>query len=105
MAFVCVGGGSFAASRGNAGEGMSKVDALEEATSRLTAALEAFEKTIAERRHSDLTAEALQEQIQTLTATLGAERQRAERLSSTNTEVSQRIDSVIDSIRAILQTS
>ncbi len=84
---------------------MSKAEELEQATSRLTAALEAFEQAIAQRRHTDLTAEALREQIQTLTTTLGAERDRAERLSSVNTEVSQRIDSVIDSIRTIIQTA
>ena len=105
MAFVCVGDGSVSASRGNAGEGMSKADALEEATSRLMAALEAFENTIAQRRHADLSAEALQEQIQSLTDSLGTERQRSERLSSVNEEVSQRLDSVIDSIRAMLQTA
>jgi predicted RNase H-like nuclease (RuvC/YqgF family) len=86
------------------GEGMSQSDALNEATSRLEKALENVEKTVADQRHASLTAEAMQEQIETLTATLGNERERARRLAEANDEVSSRLDSMIDSVKAVLGT-
>jgi septal ring factor EnvC (AmiA/AmiB activator) len=82
---------------------MSKSDLLEEATSRLTAALEVFESTVADRRHDDLTAEALQEQLQSLTDSLGAVREKTGRLEAANDEVAERIEEIIGSIKSILQ--
>lgn len=82
---------------------MTKSETLEQATSRLTSALEAFENTIAQRRHADLTAEALEEQIQSLTANLGTEREKSERLSAANDAVAERLDGIIDSVTTILQ--
>jgi uncharacterized coiled-coil protein SlyX len=82
---------------------MSNSDALEEATARLTKALDTFGKTVAERRHADLAAEALQEQIEALSADLGAEREKSERMAAANDEVSERLDSVIESVKAILE--
>ena len=81
---------------------MSDSNALEEAASRLIRALETIEKTVAERRHATLRAEALEEQVQTLTASLGTERQRCERLEAASDEVSERLDSMIDSVRTML---
>jgi len=82
---------------------MAESDALEQATSRLTTALKVFEETISQKRHADLTAEALQEQIETLTASLGAERKKTERLLTANDTVSERLDAIIDSVRTIVE--
>ncbi len=76
---------------------------MEQATSRLTSALEVFENTIAQRRHADLTAEALEEQIQSLTASLGVEREKSQKLLVANDAVSERLDAIIDSVRTILE--
>jgi predicted RNase H-like nuclease (RuvC/YqgF family) len=83
---------------------MTDTDPLEEAASRLNTALDTFEKRVAERRHADLSAEELQEQVQRLTENLGAEREKSEALSTANDEVSERLDSIIDSVRTILET-
>ena len=82
---------------------MTKTDVLEQATSRLTSALEVFEDTISQKRHTDLTAEALQEQLQTLTASLGAEKEKSEKLLIANDTVSERLDAIIDSVRTIVE--
>ena len=82
---------------------MTKFDPLEEATTRLTNALDTFEKKVAERRHEDLSAEALQEQVQRLTENLSVEREKSERLSKGNSEVGERLDSIIDSVKTILE--
>ena len=81
---------------------MSQSDALNEATSRLEKALENIEKTVADQRHASLTAESMQEQIESLNATLSSERERARRLAEANDEVSGRLDSMIDSVKAAL---
>lgn len=86
------------------GEGMSESDALNEATSRLEKALETIEKTVADQRHATLRAESMQEQIETLTATLGSERERSQRLFAANDEVSDRLDSMIESVKVTLGT-
>lgn len=78
-------------------------DALEEATSRLTKALETFEKTVAERRQADLKAETLTEQLDALNSRLGAERQKSEKLAAANEEVTERLDSIIDSVRNMVE--
>lgn len=81
---------------------MKESDALQEATSRLTKALEQIEKTIADRRQADLRADGLEEQIQSLTSNLGAERERYERLAAASDEVSDRLDTAIDTVRGML---
>lgn len=83
---------------------MSGSDALEEAISRLARALDNIEKTIADRRQGDLKAEALEEQVQSLSANLGAERERSERLAAASEEVSDRLDTAIDTVRTMLGT-
>lgn len=83
---------------------MNESDALKEANSRLEKALETIEKTVADQRHATLRAESMQEQVETLKATLGSERGRAERLATANDEVSDRLDSMIDSLKAALGT-
>ena len=83
---------------------MTNSDPLEEATSRLTRALETFEENVANLRHADLSADALKEQVQTLTSDLSEERQKSDRLSDANSQVSERIDSIIDSVKSILES-
>lgn len=83
---------------------MTESDALDEATSRLEEALETIEKTVADQRQAALRAETLQEQIDTLTVTLGKERERSQRLAEASDEVSERLDSMIDSVKAALGT-
>lgn len=46
----------------------------------------------------------MQEQIETLTATLGSERERSQRLFAANDEVSDRLDSMIESVKVTLGT-
>lgn len=81
---------------------MKESDALQEATSRLATALEQIEKTIADRRQADLRADGLEEQVQSLTSNLGVERERYERLAAASDEVSDRLDSAIDTVRGML---
>ena len=85
-----------------AGEGMSGSDLLHEATSRLVTALSGFEQNVAQRRQEDLAAETLQEQVETLNASLRAERARSGNLAVVNDEVAERLDSAIAAIQDIL---
>lgn len=86
------------------GEGMTNSDPLEEANSRLSRALGTFEEKVANLRHADLSADALKEQVETLTSNLGEEQQKCDRLSEANSQVSERIDSIIDSVKSILES-
>lgn len=78
-------------------------NSLNDATERLASALKAMEDAVASKRHSDLTVESLEEQLQTLEQSLDAERQRGERLESVNDDVTERIESIIESIRDMLE--
>lgn len=82
---------------------MANSDALDEATSRLTSALERFESMVAERRQRELSAEALEEKLQQLTSTLDAEKARSERLENANDAVSERLDELIGAIKSVLR--
>lgn len=90
---------------------MSSYDLLEEATTRLLAAVEEFEEAMSRRLQDGQEVEALTYRLQSLSVehdrlaeSLAAERQRAERLAAANDEVSQRLGTVIDSVRAIIQS-
>lgn len=83
---------------------MNKRDALAEATSRLDTALEAFENLAARQRQASLTVEALEEQVQTLTSGLEAERARSDRLEAANDTVSERLEAMIDRLTSIMQS-
>lgn len=91
---------------------MSSSDALEEATTRLLAALEAFEESMARHLQNGRDMEALEFRLQVLTEeherlkeSLEAERRRGDRLASANTEVSERLDTVVDSVKSIMRTN
>ena len=90
---------------------MGNPDAIEEATSRLSTALQALEDSVMRQMRQGQTIDDLQEQIRSLTveherlvATLEAERQRADRLEAANGEASNRLDTIINSVKSILQT-
>ena len=90
---------------------MGNPDAIEEATSRLSTALQALEDSVMRQMRQGQTIDDLQEQIRSLTveherlvASLEAERQRADRLEAANGEASNRLDTIINSVKGILQT-
>ena len=90
---------------------MGNPDAIEEATSRLSTALQALEDSVMRQMRQGQTIDDLQEQIRSLTieherlvASLEAERQRADRLQAANGEASNRLDTIINSVKSILQT-
>ncbi len=81
---------------------------LEEAITRLTAALQSFEDAVAQRLKKEQKVEDLQQRIHSLSseherlvASLVIVRQRADRLESANDEVSKRLKTAIESIRII----
>lgn len=76
---------------------------LNDATERLETALKAIEELVASKRTNDLTVESLEEQLQSLEASLEAERKRGDGLITTNADVSQRIEAIMESIEGILQ--
>ena len=83
---------------------------LEEATTRLTEALQSFEAAVErnldkEKKVKDLEQHIrqLSEEHERLAASLTMARQRAERLETTNDEVSHRLGNVIDSIKTIVK--
>ena len=87
---------------------MSKT--LKEATSRLSKALRSFEDAVAHRLNKEQSAEDLEQHIQSLSAeqerllaSLKLARRRADRLESANDEVSNRLETVIDSIKTIVR--
>lgn len=77
---------------------------LSSATERLSTALKAMEDAVASKRHADLTVESLEEQVQSLEASLDAERQRGEKLAAANEDVSERLDTIMDTIKDMLQS-
>ena len=90
---------------------MGNPDAIEEATSRLSSALQALEDSVTRQMRQGQTIGDLQEQIHSLTAeherlvaSLDAERRRADSLETANGEASNRLDTIIDSVKNILQT-
>ena len=69
---------------------MGKENELNDATERLETALKAIEELVAAKRTNELTVESLEEQLQSLEASLEAERSRSDGLSTTNEDVSRR---------------
>ncbi len=75
---------------------------LDDVTERLATALKAMEDAVAAKRRNDLTVESLKEQVQSLKTSLDTELQRNEKLTAANEEVSNRIDSIVGSVRGML---
>ena len=75
---------------------------LNDVTERLATALKAMEDAVAAKRRNDLTVESLKEQVQSLKTSLDAELQRNEKLTAANEEVSERINTIADSVRGML---
>jgi predicted nuclease with TOPRIM domain len=89
---------------------VSKPKIIDEATTRLTEALRTFEAAVAQNLDKEKQVEGLEEHIRALSAeqerlaaSLNVARQRAERLETTNDEVSHRLENVIDSIKTIVK--
>jgi hypothetical protein len=90
---------------------MTDASAIEAATRRLAAALDALEAAVDPRREADRSESALAAQVQAL----GTDRSRlaseldgaaahSRRLEDTNREIAKRLDVAIDSIRAVIET-
>lgn len=84
---------------------MENSSELEKATDRLDAALRSIEDAVAARRKKELKNETLVERIQALETNIESERALNEKLSSTNEEVTGRIDTVISSLDDMLRSS
>ena len=82
---------------------MGKENELNDATERLETALKAIEELVSAKRTNELTVESLEEQLQSLEASLEAERARSDGLSTTNDDVSRRIEAVMESIEGMIQ--
>lgn len=82
---------------------MSDAKEITQATQRLDTALKAMEDSVAGKRRKQLTADSLEEKLQSLEESLAAERAHGEKLASANEEVSGRIDKIISSINNMLQ--
>jgi septal ring factor EnvC (AmiA/AmiB activator) len=88
---------------------MSNIDSVETAGKRLTQALDALEAAVERRHEADRTEEALASQIHALgtdrsrlAAELDQAAARSRALEATNREVVRRIDSAMETIRAVL---
>ena len=81
---------------------MGNSSELKDVSERLATALKAMEDAVAATRHNDLTVESLKEQVESLKASLDAELQRSEKLTAANEAVSQRIDTIVGSVREML---
>jgi hypothetical protein len=89
---------------------MTDASAIEAATRRLAAALDALEAAVERRREADRSEGALAAQVQALgtdrsrlAADLDVVTARSRRLESTNRDIAQRLDVAIDSIRAVIE--
>ena len=100
-----------AAVAGHDGEAMTDASAIDAATKRLAAALEALEAAVERRRDADKSESALAAQVHAL----GSDRSRlasdldnvsarARKLETTNREIAQRLDVAIDAVRSVLET-
>ncbi len=76
---------------------------VSEATQRLDTALKAMEDAVAGKRREHLTAESLEEQLQSLEASLAAERARGETMAAATEDVTGRIEAIMGSIRDMLR--
>jgi hypothetical protein len=89
---------------------MSEANAIEAATRRLSAALDALEAATERRREADRGEETLAAQVQALgddrsrlAADLDLQAARSRRLEATNREVARRLDTAIETIRSVLE--
>ena len=92
------------------GETMTDASAIEAATRRLAAALDALEAAVERRREADRSESALAAQVQALgtdrsrlASDLDNVTARSRKLESTNRDIAQRLDVAIDSIRAVIE--
>ena len=89
---------------------MTDASAIEAATRRLAAALDALEAAVERRREADRSEGALAAQVQALgtdrsnlASELDTVSARSRKLEDTNREIAQRLDVAIDSIRAVIE--
>jgi hypothetical protein len=92
------------------GEAMTDASAIEAATRRLAAALDALEAALERRRDTDKGETALAAQVHALgsdrsklASDLDAATARARNLEVANREIAQRLDVAIESIRAVIE--
>ena len=90
---------------------MTDANAIEAATRRLAAALDALEAAVERRREADRSEGALAAQVQALgsdrsrlASELDGAASRSRKLEDTNREIAKRLDVAIDSIRAVIET-
>jgi len=88
---------------------MTEANAIEAATRRLSAALDALEAATERRREADRGDQTLAAQVQALgedrsrmAADLDLQAARSRRLEATNREVASRLDAAIDTIKTVL---
>ena len=93
------------------GEAMTDANAIEAATRRLAAALDALEAAVERRREADRSEGALAAQVQALgsdrsrlASELDGAASRSRKLEDANREIAKRLDVAIDSIRAVIET-
>src|ERR1041385_7740447 len=105
-----MGGGAAAAAGPRDGEAMTDASAIEAATRRLAAALDALEGALDRRRDNDRGENALAAQVHALgsdrsklASDLDVATARSRMLEATNREFAQRLDLAIDSIRAVIE--
>ena len=89
---------------------MTDASAIEAATRRLSAALDALEAALEHRRDTDRGETALAAQVHALgtdrsklASDLDAATARGRRLEATNREVAQRLDTAMENIRSMLE--
>jgi hypothetical protein len=89
---------------------MTDASAIEAATKRLAAALDALEGAVERRREADRSEGALAAQVQALgtdrsklAAELDSVTSRSRKLEATNRDIAQRLDVAIDSIRSVIE--
>ena len=96
--------------RARDGETMADASAIEAATRRLAAALDALEAALDRRRDTDRGEDALAAQVHALgtdrsklASELDEQAARSRRLESTNREIAHRLDVAIDNICSVLE--
>jgi septal ring factor EnvC (AmiA/AmiB activator) len=89
---------------------MTDASAIEAATRRLAAALDALEAALEQRQDTDRGENALAAQVHALgsdrsklASDLDAATARSRQLEATNREIAQRLDVAIDSIRSVIE--
>ena len=92
------------------GEAMTDASAIEAATKRLAAALDALEAALERRRDTDRGENALVQQVHALgtdrsklASDLDTVTARSRKLEAANREIAQRLDVAIDTIRSVIE--